>query len=78
MRPLFQRNAKFMIAYPIYAAIGGGFGYWLDGVDKRQMQILEETKRALIEKRRRVAERLGTVGGVAEEGSAVAAPAKDE
>ncbi|QSS60860.1 hypothetical protein I7I51_05665 [Histoplasma capsulatum] len=51
MRPLFQKQALWV--YPLFATVGGSFGYWLEGVDKRQMAILAERKRSLLEKRQR-------------------------
>ncbi|KAF1815055.1 hypothetical protein P152DRAFT_378484, partial [Eremomyces bilateralis CBS 781.70] len=53
MRPLFDRS--HIIAYPIYAAVGGGFGFWLDGFEKRQFRYVTDMKERLIEKRKRVA-----------------------
>jgi hypothetical protein len=54
MRPLFDRS--HIIAYPIYAAVGGGFGYWLDGFEKTQLKYVQDIKERLIEKRKRIAE----------------------
>ncbi|RPB29733.1 NADH-ubiquinone oxidoreductase 14 kDa subunit [Terfezia boudieri ATCC MYA-4762] len=51
MRPFFSRSS--IHGYPIFAAIGGGFGYWLQGVSERQQAVLEERRTALLEKRRR-------------------------
>ncbi|KAF8454355.1 hypothetical protein BGX38DRAFT_1173201 [Terfezia claveryi] len=51
MRPFFSRSS--IHGYPIFAAIGGGFGYWLQGVTERQQAVLEERRTALLEKRRR-------------------------
>ena len=58
MRPLLNKDAFW--AYPLYAAAGGSFGYWLTGVETRQNAILLERKNTLLEKRRRRAEREGT------------------
>ena len=55
MRPILQRQALW--AYPMYAGIGGAFGYWLTGVEDSQMRILGETRDRLLEKRRRRSER---------------------
>jgi hypothetical protein len=55
MRPFFYK--KGLWAYPLYATIGGGFGYWLQGVSERQNKLLEDRKETLLEKRRRRAER---------------------
>ena len=53
MRPFFTR--KTLWAYPVYAAGGGAFGYWLQGVDERQSATLNERKAVLLEKRARKA-----------------------
>ena len=58
MRPLFNRESLW--AYPIFAGVGGSFGYWLTGVEFRQQKILIERRNSLLEKRRRKAEREGT------------------
>jgi hypothetical protein len=39
---------------PIYATIGGSFGYWLEGVGYRQDRILLERKELLLKKRWRL------------------------
>ena len=57
MRPILQRNALW--AYPLFGGIGASFGYWLQGVEERQVRILAETRDSLLEKRRRRAEREG-------------------
>jgi hypothetical protein len=57
MRPFFQR--KNLWTYPAFAAGFGSFGYWLQGVDKRQNQHLDERKKELLEKRARKAARDG-------------------
>jgi hypothetical protein len=59
MRPILQRNALW--AYPLFGGIGASFGYWLQGVEGRQLRILQDTKETLLEKRRRRAEREGKV-----------------
>ena len=51
MRPFFSRSS--IHGYPIFAAVGGGFGYWLQGVTERQQAVLEGRRKALLEKRRR-------------------------
>ena len=62
MRPFFNKESLW--AYPVFAAVGGSFGYWMTGVEQRQMQVLTERRNALLEKRRRRAEREGqTVQG---------------
>ncbi|KAL2448499.1 hypothetical protein ABEF95_009109 [Exophiala dermatitidis] len=55
MRPFFQRGALWV--YPLFAGIGGSFGYWMQGVEGRQHKMLQQRKELLIEKRRRRAER---------------------
>ncbi|KAK5947622.1 hypothetical protein PMZ80_001775 [Knufia obscura] len=60
MRPFFQRGSLWV--YPLFASIGGSFGYWLKGVEDRQMKMLQQRKELVIEKRRRRAEREGTAG----------------
>ncbi|EXJ84265.1 hypothetical protein A1O3_04932 [Capronia epimyces CBS 606.96] len=55
MRPFFQRGALWV--YPLFAGIGGSFGYWMQGVEARQLKMLRQRKELLIEKRRRRAER---------------------
>ncbi|ETS02837.1 hypothetical protein HDV57DRAFT_519064 [Trichoderma longibrachiatum] len=55
MRPFFNKGSLW--AYPVYAAGGASFGYWLQGVDDRQRAVLDERKRALLEKRARKAQR---------------------
>ena len=57
MRPFFHKNTWFI--YPIYGGLGASFGYWLQGVESRQMRYLGETRDRLIERRRRRAEREG-------------------
>jgi hypothetical protein len=55
MRPLFRSDKLWV--YPLYASIGGGFGYWLEGITHRQKKLLGEQKKDLLEKRARRAER---------------------
>lgn len=64
MRPFFNKESLW--AYPIFAAAGGSFGYWLTGVESRQLKLLAERRTNLLEKRKRRAER---EGGVVGEGS---------
>ena len=59
MRPFFNKESLW--AYPIFAAAGGSFGYWLTGVENRQMKILADRRNRLLEKRKRRAERERTV-----------------
>ncbi|KAK3167018.1 hypothetical protein OEA41_010143 [Lepraria neglecta] len=58
MRPFFNKESLW--AYPLFAAAGGSFGYWLNGVTVRQDNLLAERRRTLLEKRKRRAEREGT------------------
>lgn len=55
MRPIFERQALW--AYPLFAGVGGSFGYWLQGVENRQLKLLANRREALLEKRRRRDER---------------------
>ncbi|CAG7565531.1 unnamed protein product [Fusarium equiseti] len=55
MRPFFNKSSLWV--YPVYAAGGASFGYWLQGVDDRQTDTLKERKAILLEKRARKAER---------------------
>lgn len=55
MRPFFQRNT--LIWYPVFGSIGASFGWWLTGVEQRQLQLLNQRKRLLTDKRQRRAER---------------------
>ena len=57
MSPFFNKQGLW--TYPVYASIGASFGYWLKGVEDRQLRILAETRDRLLEKRRRRAERDG-------------------
>lgn len=43
----------------MYAGIGGSFGYWLLGVEQRQVSFLQGRRDGLLEKRRRRAQREG-------------------
>ncbi|KAI9816767.1 MAG: hypothetical protein M1827_001412 [Pycnora praestabilis] len=66
MRPFFNKESLW--AYPVFAAAGGSFGYWLTGVENRQMKILADRRNSLLEKRRRRAEREGGSEKVEEDG----------
>lgn len=55
MRPLLNKESLWV--YPLFAGVGGSFGYWLQGVEDRQLKILAERREALLEKRRRRDER---------------------
>ena len=59
MRPFFNRSSLWV--YPVYAGIGGGVGYWLMGVEQRQVAFLNERRESLLEKRRRRAQREGVL-----------------
>lgn len=70
MRPFFNKESLW--AYPVFAAAGGSFGYWLTGVENRQIKILADRRDRLLEKRKRRAEREGTLGtSQVEEGGTV-------
>lgn len=62
MRPFLARDT--LIHYPIYAAITGSFGYWMMGVEQRQMKLLKGRREALLEKRRRYAATTEGIDGV--------------
>lgn len=51
MRPIFAKESLWV--YPLFAGIGGSFGYWLQGVDNRQLKILAQRREAILDKRRR-------------------------
>jgi hypothetical protein len=51
MRPLFNRSSLYV--YPIYATIGASFGFWLQGVNEKQLKLLSDRRESLLEKRRR-------------------------
>ena len=55
MRPFFNKESLW--AYPVFAAAGGSFGYWLTGVEDRQIKLLAERRQSILEKRKRRAER---------------------
>ncbi|KAI9830474.1 MAG: hypothetical protein M1826_004711 [Phylliscum demangeonii] len=55
MRPFFMRESLW--AYPVYGGAGGSFGYWLMGVEQRQMEMLANRREKLLAKRRRRRER---------------------
>lgn len=54
------------MGYPAFAAISGGFGYWLSGVEERQRAFLEKRKQSLLEKRARAANTSAVERGLAE------------
>jgi hypothetical protein len=51
MRPILARESLWV--YPLFAGVGGSFGYWLQGVEQRQLRILAQQREAILEKRRR-------------------------
>lgn len=53
MRPFFARNNLW--TYPAFGAAFGSFGYWLAGVEERQVTALSARKAELLEKRARKA-----------------------
>jgi hypothetical protein len=55
MRPFFSRDVLW--SYPVFAGAGAGFGYWMMGVEERQISLLTARRDSLLEKRRRRAER---------------------
>jgi hypothetical protein len=55
MRPFFNRGSLW--AYPVFAGAGASFGYWLQGVDERQTEMLQDRKQTILEKRARRAAR---------------------
>jgi len=55
MRPFFNKESLWV--YPVFAATGASFGYWLQGVEGRQQTILGARRQSLLEKRARRAQR---------------------
>ena len=55
MRPLFHRNSLWV--YPVYAATGASFGYWMLNIERQQSAVLQERRNVLLEKRKRRDER---------------------
>ena len=55
MRPLFNKESLWV--YPLFAAVGGSFGYWMTGVERRQIALLSDRRNLLLEKRKRREER---------------------
>lgn len=70
MRPLLNKESLWV--YPLFAGVGGSFGYWLQGVEERQLKILAQRREALLEKRRRRDER-EALASKTEEGGVLAA-----
>ena len=71
MRPFFQRGSLW--TYTLFAGIGGSFGYWLKGVEDRQMKMLQQRKQIIMEKRRRRDEREANAAGGGESTGILAA-----
>ena len=57
MRPMLAKESLWV--YPLFAGVGGSFGYWLQGVESRQLKILAQRREAILDKRRRRDERDG-------------------
>ena len=55
MRPLFSHRT--WTGYPIFMAVSMTFGYYIEGVEDRQFEMMEERKQKLLAKRARQAER---------------------
>lgn len=55
MRPFFNRGTLW--TYPVFASVGASFGYWIQGVDERQVAVLENRKQVILDKRARRAVR---------------------
>lgn len=51
MRPILAKESLWV--YPLFAGVGGSFGYWLQGVESRQLKMLTQRREAILEKRRR-------------------------
>jgi hypothetical protein len=69
MRPILAKESLWV--YPLFAGVGGSFGYWLQGVENRQLRILAQRREAILEKRRRRDQPEGL--SKSEEGAALAA-----
>lgn len=57
MRPILAKESLWV--YPLFAGVGGSFGYWMQGVENRQLKMLAQRREAILEKRRRRDEREG-------------------
>lgn len=55
MRPFFNKESLW--AWPVYAGVGASFGYWMLGVENRQVAYLAERRNRLLERRQRREER---------------------
>ncbi|KAJ5161488.1 hypothetical protein N7492_006880 [Penicillium capsulatum] len=69
MRPILAKESLWV--YPLFAGVGGSFGYWLQGVESRQLKMLAQRREAILEKRRRRDQREGI--SQVEEGAVLAA-----
>ena len=67
MRPIFAKESLWV--YPLFAGVGGSFGYWMQGVEDRQLKMLAQRREAILEKRRRRDEREGTASKIEETGT---------
>lgn len=63
MRPILAKESLW--AYPVFAGVGGSVGYWLQGVEDRQLKLLAQRRETILDKRRRRDEREGTLGAAA-------------
>ncbi|KAI5299963.1 hypothetical protein KEM55_000791 [Ascosphaera atra] len=54
-RSILEKGSLWV--YGLFGGIGGSFGYWLQGVEDRQLSILSQRKDLLLAKRARRAER---------------------
>ena len=68
MRPILAKESLWV--YPLFAGVGGSFGYWMQGVENRQLKMLAQRREAILEKRRRRDQREGLNG--VEEGAVLA------
>lgn len=71
MRPILAKQGLW--AYPVFAGVGGSFGYWLQGVEGRQLKILAQRREAILDKRRRRDDREG-LSNIEKEGTVAATP----
>ena len=63
MRPILVKESLWV--YPLFAGVGGSFGYWLQGVETRQLRILAQRREAILEKRRRRDNQVEEAGSLA-------------
>jgi hypothetical protein len=57
MRPILAKESLWV--YPLFAGVGGSFGYWMQGVENRQLKMLAQRREAILEKRQRRDQREG-------------------